>query len=367
MLVHWIVLALAITSGCYLLRYAMRRYSHRLPKTKKGSQAVRSVTAGFCVMERGIFRLLYAEGGAQAPVRYDSGDTGTVPARVEDVARQLEVAFHVFCSLAKFPSPLENPEYPGYKGITIYFFNRAFLGNFNGRSFNLPSRSADPSLPHERSGIFYVANDLPATNMTPAHELFHQIQNVMTAFRNPWFFEGTARWAESLLGVRPVPRFTFPDLVDPLLFPTIEDCHQCTFELQAGQRWWVPPFQKWSSLGELFNTPALWEQIMKESYNAAYLLWFPLIDCYPQDKRVITQHDPVCRMTYTDGTPILQTASLQGVSLMQAIFQDLKEAEQSVRCHMGYSGQWTGGMRRAPENNEFIFSSIKGTIARFGL
>lgn len=119
MVVYWLLLALAIASGCYLLSYAMRRSSRRLRKTKRGSHAARSVTAGFCVMERGLFRLLYAEGGAQTPARYDSGDTGNVPARVEDVARQLEVAFHVFCSLAKFPSPLENPAYPGYKGITI--------------------------------------------------------------------------------------------------------------------------------------------------------------------------------------------------------------------------------------------------------
>ncbi|MFN9913189.1 MAG: hypothetical protein ACK53L_11425, partial [Pirellulaceae bacterium] len=49
---------------------------------------------------------------------------------------------------------------------------------------------------------FDVATQVHAErNLTPAHEVFHLIQNSATYFKNRWYTEGTARWSERGLGV----------------------------------------------------------------------------------------------------------------------------------------------------------------------
>src|SRR5690606_39577266 len=94
--------------------------------------------------------------------------------------------------LLGFQQPLESPRYltQGASHILVRFRE---MEKSNGRAFDEVRR-----LPSgECVLIIEVTSRYRSGNFTPAHELFHQIQNGYTTFKQPWFYEGTARWSES--------------------------------------------------------------------------------------------------------------------------------------------------------------------------
>ena len=55
-----------------------------------------------------------------------------------------------------------------------------------------------------------IDRDIGTRNLTPAHELFHAFQNGYTLFKNAWYTEGTARWAENAFREEPPANKTPP-------------------------------------------------------------------------------------------------------------------------------------------------------------
>lgn len=132
-----------------------------------------------------------------------------VPDMVADVQVQL-VAMREMLQSLQFQLPLDSPRYQSQGASHILVRFQKLQGN--GLAFDEVSR-----LPSgECVLMIQIASHYRSGNLTPAHELFHQVQNGYTMFKRPWFYEGTARWSETLLGRRevnaqPVPADT-PDL-----------------------------------------------------------------------------------------------------------------------------------------------------------
>ncbi|MDY0071488.1 MAG: hypothetical protein RBR77_02420 [Thauera sp.] len=140
------------------------------------------------------FILQYALTGEHALQNTDDALASDVPDVVADAAIQL-MAMRDMLQYLHFRPPLASPRYrrQGASHILVRFRR---LQGINGRAFDevrrLPSGECVLIIEldsHYRSG-----------NLTPAHEFFHQVQNGYTPFKQPWFYEGTARWAETILG-----------------------------------------------------------------------------------------------------------------------------------------------------------------------
>src|SRR5690606_42150143 len=95
----------------------------------------------------------------------------------------------------QFQLPLESPRYQtqGATHVLVRFRN---LQKVNGRAFDEVRR-----LPSgECVLIVEITARYRSGNLTPAHEYFHQVQNGYTPFKRPWYYEGSARWSETILG-----------------------------------------------------------------------------------------------------------------------------------------------------------------------
>ncbi len=341
-------------------------FIRRLNKKTARLALNKSVAKDFCLLERGIFRLYYTNHGVHAVARHMGDDDGECPARVEDVARQLEVAHHVFCNISGFCSPLQSQFFPHVRSINVYFFNRAALNGGHGLSFSFPSKLNDPYDKEGSAGIIYIANDLPTDNLTPAHELFHQIQNAMTNMKNIWFFEGMARWSQALFEVKPVSKSEIPpdleyesedDLFLDKVYAAVGDCpkvnplaYQAEYPLLG-----VP---------DLLDDQEILSLVMESSYDAAFLLWFPLAEVSPKDSICLPKDDPILRLKYSDGTPVLKTSVLRGTRMMRTILEGLAEAEVRACRENEYKGKWTKKISRDPRNNPYILEVVRQTATR---
>ncbi len=141
------------------------------------------------------FRFFYTlRGKHQLPAKYQQDlNHNKIPDYVEFLARRLNIAHQVYQQLG-FVSPLKNRYKGKAKSIDIHLLklgNKGTAGDsvvyFRYRHF---PRLSQPAL------SIKLSNNLSRTTLTPVHELFHLYQYGYTLFKNRWFTEGTARWAE---------------------------------------------------------------------------------------------------------------------------------------------------------------------------
>jgi hypothetical protein len=151
----------------------------------------------------GEFRIFYSLAGSDAlPDISDSNRNGT-PDYVDRLARELTVARDWYDQEVRLKHPLRSPRYQNraeFIDVNLLKFPLSTNGPKHGVAYDELS-SFDRSKDFGRKVAVLVidmSNSLSSKNPTAAHELFHLYQNGYTFFKNRWYTEGTARWAEEL-------------------------------------------------------------------------------------------------------------------------------------------------------------------------
>lgn len=158
---------------------------------------------------QGEFIFQYTLEGEHALKEPDAAPGQTVPAVVQDVALQMQTTRAMFQRLG-YQLPLDSARYKG-QGATHMLVRFTSIRGM-GQAFDEVSR-----LPSGECVLGVVlASRIKAGNLSPAHEYFHQIQNGYAPFKRAWFYEGTARWSESVLAQRDVQVRPLPQTPDEL-------------------------------------------------------------------------------------------------------------------------------------------------------
>lgn len=227
----------------------------------------------------------------------DTQATG-VPDAVADAATQL-VAMSGMLKHLGFQLPFESRRYKGQSASHLLVRFRKMDG-LNGRAFDEVRR-----LPSgECVLIIEVTNRYRTGNLTPAHELFHQMQNGYTPFKRPWFYEGTARWAETILGATSI-------VARP------------------------PPANE-------VNRRAFWGQ----SY-AAVSTWYGLIERCDRNPAEVTIPDHLRALRYRDGRAVIVDADIPGHTFIQLALEELGSLSDRVSLDEGLDPhRWPEKMQR---------------------
>ena len=269
------------------------------------------------------FRVFYAlegDSALSASHRRDTDKNG-VPDKIQNIARQLVVARRLYVEVFKLRHPFESPR---YKDRAKFFDVHVALmpidpggGRFGSAGDGIVNyrRPTDPEAGCEVLTID-ISKDLPSGNLTPAHELFHQFQNGYSLFKNPWYTEGTARWAEYALrkGVGKAGRLPATDPEKKALW---------RFKYRASGFW--------NALAEASDGKGTFH-VPKELREARYV-----------------------------GTRqrIIEDLRLHGVDFMRALLQELDAMDDRVSKEEGLDPlHWREARQRASGNNALIWAAI---------
>lgn len=270
---------------------------------------------------QGRMRFFYTISGQHAVDQTDA-NANRVPDQVEDIATQTQGAWLLLIEGLGFPDPFQGERFREAKYLDVHLINKEVLKS-NGVAYDEIQRfnkAGDP--PGTGSLSFNVATSVFAPrNLTPAHELFHIIQNGACYFKNPWYAEGTARWSEKALGLGGA---------------------------GAGLQGRWPPADE------------LWEKLDDMSYNAAAQFWDPLakhVDVkgvLPDDKVPEAVRD----MTYVNGEPVLKDMKLHGWEIIRKILWKLSAADD-LAARERHLDRWSEKEQRSSENTAYIRKVIE--------
>jgi len=153
------------------------------------------------------FRIFYSRLGSDGlPNLVDANGNGT-PDYVERIARELVSARAFYRDQLRLMHPMSSLRYRSqveFIDVNLLAFPLKPGGSRYGTAYDEVSSVARARDSGRKVRVLFVdiSNDLPAVNGTVAHELFHLHQYGYTFFRNDWYTEGTARWAERLVNAR---------------------------------------------------------------------------------------------------------------------------------------------------------------------
>ncbi len=273
-------------------------------------------------------RVFYNKEGKDA-VPLDDVDRTGVPDRVEDIAKQVWAAHHLFCEVLKFPDPFESDR---YKGVNCIQVSLRDLGGGNGLAFtsSQPARRIPEGEPSDRAIVVSINCKLnPMKNITPAHEMFHLVQYGATYFKNPWFLEGMARWSEHALA-----RDALGDT-------------------------------KYSPRGPWPQKPQELQQLWAMRYDAEYVLWNPIVRRTDRDGSLSNRllGEKLATLRYSDGTPVLRDRTLLGSEIMRDIVIELGRVDDVAFEELKYD-RWNEKNQRADENNPYIYKAVMDVLRR---
>ncbi len=259
----------------------------------------------------------------------DDVDQSGVPDRVEDIAKQVWAAHHLYCEVLKFPDPFKSER---YQGVTCIQVSLRDLGGGNGLAFTSPQRARQ--IPEGKSTDRTIVMSLncklnPMKNITPSHETFHLVQYGATYFKNSWFLEGMARWSEHALAREAI-----------------------------GQ-------VKYSPQGPWPQKPQHLQQLSKMSYDAEYVLWNPIAFRTDRDGLLSDKllGERLTTLRYSDGTPVLRDRTLQGAEIMRDIVIELGKLDDVAFEELEYD-RWSEMNQRADENNPYIYKAVMDVLRR---
>lgn len=297
----------------------------------------------FRIWQHGFLRVHFMEEGEEAVARAD-GNGNNCPDVVEDIAVQVVAAHRIYCELIGFPAPLGSSRYHSVQFVDIIIRAPSVLRKNRGLAFDDPSMRLHSApypgialLPHspkrQHKGkvpvlVIGISNTVnPQTNPTPAHEYFHQIQNGNTHIKNAWLSEGTSVWAEE------------------------------PFRTKATTAKGSLPSKAVLTRWENFR-----EDLFRLSYKAGPQFWQPLTQGCSSASFFIPSQDPVLRLKYTSGSPVVRQAEVTGAFLVQKLFILLRQKEKEVFVQHSY-GSWTEQNQRRPENNIVVWQAVRNATA----
>lgn len=244
------------------------------------------------------FIVQYSPTGEHALQSLTDTRSSGVPDVVADAATQL-VAMRGMLKHLGFQLPLDSRRYQG-QGARHVLVRFRKMDGLNGRAFDEVRR-----LPSgECVVVIEVTSRYRTGNLTPAHELFHQVQNGYTPFKRPWFYEGTARWAETILGKTSIVARS-------------------------------PPANE-------ADREAFWAQ----SY-AAVSTWYGLIERCDKNPAEVAVPDHLRALRYRDGRPIIADADIPGYAFIRQVLEELAKFGDRVSRKEGINPhRWPEKMQR---------------------
>lgn len=279
------------------------------------------------VHQDGKIRVFYQLEGQHAVDQADVNKNG-VPDQVEDVLTQIVAARTMFVEVLGFPDPLTTERFRTASFIDVSFRHKDVLKS-NGVAYDELQRYNKPGDPKGTLSIsFTVATSVKAaTNLTPAHEFFHLIQNSTTYFKNKWLAEGTARWSEKALGAGGLGP---AKILSAWPLPEEQAAAVFAMSYEASDQFWNPLAAKADVKGVIPESPAL-------------------------------AH--VQALRYTDGTPVLKDLNLTGWKFMRDVLQALDQADDIAFRELGYE-RWSEENQRSPKNNAYIMRCVQEVLAK---
>ena len=270
------------------------------------------------------FRIFYTLNGKnQLPEsnRFDLNLNG-VPDYVENIAYRLIVAAQLYTDVFGFRHPLQSPRYKDKaKFIDVHILtleNKGSAGDsliaFNYRFF--------PQF-HQGSIAMKLSNRLDKDNMTSVHELFHLYQNGYTMFKNRWYTEGTARWAEY------------------------------AFREGTGSRRKLPE-----------NSAAL-EEVMSQSYGAKYF-WRRLAYLLDSNKGVFLT--PPLEMDVIEGYPlVIEDERIYGYLFIKRFLENMDSEDNAASQKRDVKEYYwkEDDQKNNKDNNIYILDALRKTILQF--
>lgn len=273
-------------------------------------------------------RVFYDKQGDHA-VSLTDVNSNQVPDQVENIAMQAWVGYKMFVGVLGYPDPLTSERYRGAKYIDINVLSKSALG-MNGIAYDGFLSFKRPIDPKGTKTIsFDVASSVdPTRNITPAHEMFHLIQNGATFFKTRWYTEGMARWAEHAL-----------------LADSVGQSHY--------------PSTSWPQSKDMQS------RIFKMSYDAEFYIWNPLaLTDNTSDTIPLTNlYTQLSSMTYTNGKKIVEDNKLKGWRVMKNILLELGKMDDVAYQKIGYK-KWSEPNQKSRGNSPYIYQAIINVISK---
>ena len=269
------------------------------------------------------FYILYETSGRNAVPPTDA-DADGVPDSVTAVATQLLHAREVLHHQMGLRDPLTSPRYAGVRRIEVRIMDKSALRGCNGRAFDelTPSRLAL----QEHKLTLHIARHVDAKrNVTPAHEYFHLVQNGYTYFKNPWYYEGLARYMEGAF--RP---------------------HT---NVQTALATLPPP-----------------EHLQSLSYQAADTFWGPwAAQCGKADAGRRSTPPPSTQNAQNTQSPPVYP--LNGIACIRTLLEQLDAADDNICAARQQSTPtsapfWTEAQQRHVDNTPVILDAVKNSYGR---
>lgn len=273
------------------------------------------------VYQQGIVYVIYDEEEADFVKDRTDINANGVPDMVEDIATQLNASRELFNDFFDFPDPLKSERFGNVTAIEVDIRAAEFLGEYNGKSSRKVREQAkhDPS---KRVIYFSVANNVkPHNQQTATHEYFHLLQYGATYFRNNWFKEGMARWAQDAIRQKK----EYPDGAN------------------------VPFMLEDESANEV---------VFKGSYDMAEQFWYPL--AVNMDDKVTIPDRLINKYRYVDGSPVFKDNIIYGPNVMRAVLIKMKSKEEVAAAEeFGSLTEWRRRGQRDKRNNKFIMECVR--------
>ena len=273
-------------------------------------------------------RVHYAISGVDAVPPIDIDQSG-VPDCVEDMAKQVWAAHRLFCNVLKFPDPIGSERYPNVTCITVSMRN---IGGRGGLAFDKsqPARKIPGTKPTDRTLPIRVSHQLNAAKGgTPAHETFHLVQYGTTYFKNGWYLEGMARWAEHALG---------KEGLGPIKY--------------SPEGPWPQKIQHQA-------------QLVQMKYDAEHVLWNPIARRTDRNGMLsqFALGKELTSLRYSEGSPVLKDRLLYGAEIMREIVIELGKLDDDAFREQEYD-QWSEANQGSERNNPYIYKAVMNVLRR---
>lgn len=265
------------------------------------------------------FVVLYDLSGDKAITDQGDLNNNDIPDIIEDIMLQLITMRDVLEALG-FTHPFDQYRYERAGVERIYVGMRNLNGN--GVAFDPPHRDVT----HEAKPctlLIGLSHELKTGSLTPAHELFHLYQYGYTVFKNSWYLEGVARWAENLLGKRNYPTGAIPR----------------TFEEE--------------------------EALFAQSYDAVSF-WMALLNTVsPSTLDVRRYSDELLSRSYVNGGQVIQDeATTHGASAIIDLLESFGNLDIQISQVTGREVKsWSNAERSDAANNVSMFNAIRDLIS----
>ncbi|MCW5201434.1 MAG: hypothetical protein QTN59_05930 [Candidatus Electrothrix communis] len=288
------------------------------------------------IHQDGKFRVIYYVEGKHA-ISLEDKNKNSVPDRAEDVLTQTVAAYYLFVETLGFPDPFQSTFFHRAKFLDVVMCSQEAaiteggLGGKQGLAFDQPQFFHVPGDPEDTLSIgFRVATSVDAaSSQIPAREFFHLIQYSVTSFKNLWFTEGTARWAEYGLK-KEDPDGSVPRLV---AWPLSNEQAATLFTTgaKAAEVFWTPLAAKMNNKGVIPFTPALYK---------------------------------IMPLAYAGDKPVFGSMRFPGWMFIRDVLVELGRVDDTALQKLGYQ-EWTEENQLSPKNNSYIMQAINTVVTRY--